>query len=323
MTRSCRSECLVGDQLLDDLRDRVGGGADRAGARRASERAHAAHDDLRPLARQQRHERLLRDDQRVAAHDDLALAGEIERHDRDVLDVDVVPDVELGPVRQRKHAHALARAEAAVQQVPELGPLPLGIPLALGVAQREDALLRPRFLFVAARAAEGRVEVAGLQAVEQRRRLEQRAAALRAEGERLRAGVERLLVGVHDQAGADFRGIPVAEGDHLPELVAGVDVQQRERNRAGIERLLRQAEQDRRVLADRVEHHRPLELGDDLAQDVDALGLERAQVVEARRRHDVGRGRSRPRRLAQAKQRRARGARRSEAERDTDIYGIP
>ena len=36
----------------------------------------------------------------------------------------------------------------------------------------------------------------------------------------------------------------------------------------------------RRVLADRVEHHRPLELGDDLAHDVDALGFERAQVVE-------------------------------------------
>ena len=37
---------------------------------------------------------------------------------------------------------------------------------------------------------------------------------------------------------------------------------------AGVERLLRQAQQDRRVLADRVEHHRPLELGHDLADDV-------------------------------------------------------
>ena len=69
--------------------------------------------------------------QRVAAHDDLALLGEVERHDRNVLDVDVLPDVDLGPVRQRKDADALAGPDAAVQQVPQLGPLVLRIPLAL------------------------------------------------------------------------------------------------------------------------------------------------------------------------------------------------
>ncbi len=99
--------------------------------------------------------------------------------------------------------------------------------------------------------------------------------------ERLRAVGDRLLVGVDDQPRADLRGVPVAELDHLAELVGGVDVQQRERNRPGIERLLRQPQQHRRVLADRVEHHRPLELGDHLAHDVDALGLERAQMVQA------------------------------------------
>ena len=51
----------------------------------------------------------------------------------------------------------------------------------------------------------------------------------------------------------------------------------------GMKRLLRQPQQDRRVLADRIQHHRPLELGDDLAHDVDALGLERAQVVRGDR----------------------------------------
>ena len=35
-------------------------------------------------------------------------AGEVERHDRDVLQVDVLPDVELGPVREREDADALA-----------------------------------------------------------------------------------------------------------------------------------------------------------------------------------------------------------------------
>ena len=57
-------------------------------------------------------------------------------------------------------------------------------------------------------------------------------------------------------------------------------MEQRERNRSGVEGLLRQTQQDRRVLADRIEHHRALEFGDHFAKDVDALGLEGAQVIE-------------------------------------------
>ena len=177
-------------------------------------------------------EPLLGDDQGIAAHDDLTLLGEVERHDRNLLGVDVVPHVDLGPVGEREHADALAGIEAAVQQVPELRALALRVPLALVVAQREDAFLRARPLLVAPRAAERRVEVAGLERVEQRARLEQPAAALRAEHERLCALVDRPLVGVDDQPGADLGRVAVAELDHLAELVGGVDVQQRERNRA-------------------------------------------------------------------------------------------
>ena len=46
------------------------------------------------------------------------------------------------------------------------------------------------------------------------------------------------------------------------------------------ERLLGQAQHHRAVLADRVEHHRVLELGDHLAHDVDALGLELLEMCE-------------------------------------------
>ena len=93
--------------------------------------------------------------------------------------------------------------------------------------------------------------------------------ALRADQKRLRAVGDRFGVGVDDEPRADLGGVAVAELDHLAELVGRVDVQQRERDRAGIKRLLRQPQQDRRVLADRVQHHRPLELGDHLAHDVD------------------------------------------------------
>ena len=45
-----------------------------------------------------------------------------------------------------------------------------------------------------------------------------------------------------------------------------------------VERLQRQVQHHRAVLADRVEHHRLLALGDRLAQDLDALGLEALKV---------------------------------------------
>ena len=138
---------------------RVGLGADGAGAVGAAERAHAAHHHLRLLARQQRHIVLHRN-QRAAAHHHRARLGEVQRHDRDVFLVDVVPDVQLGPVGKREDADALAFIDAAVVEVPEFGTLILGVPLAEGVAEGVDTLLGARFLFVAACAAEGRVEVA-------------------------------------------------------------------------------------------------------------------------------------------------------------------
>ena len=76
----------------------------------------------------------------------------------------------------------------------------------------------------------------------------------------------------------------IAELDHLAELVGGVDVQQRERNRPGIERLLRQPQHapTSPCRSSRASPGRS-NSADHLAHDVDALGLERAQVVEAGR----------------------------------------
>ena len=92
------------------------------------------------------------------------------------------------------------------------------------------------------------------------------------------AGVDRVLHGGHDQALAQLGHAPVAELDDLGEVVPGVDVHEREREARRAERLLGQAQQDDRVLAAAEEQDRPLELGGDLAHDVDGLGLEGLQV---------------------------------------------
>ena len=78
-------------------------------------------------------------------------------------------------------------------------------------------------------------------------------------------------------------GDAVAELDHLAELPRRVDVQQWERQPAGMERLAGQVQHDAAVLADRVQHDRSFELRDDLAHDVDGLGLELLEVGAAQR----------------------------------------
>ena len=247
-------------------------------------------DRIRHMTRSSRspgsigHERLLVDNQRVPADDDVALLREVERNHGNLLDVDVVPHVELGPVRQRKHANALARTDAAVQEVPELRPLTLRDPTVPSrrAAKTRAPLARDRSSSRRAPAERG-LELPGFERVEERLGLEQTATSLCADGKGLRAVGKRLGVGVDDQFRANQSGVVVAELDHLAELVGRVDVEQRKRDATWIERLLRETKQHRGVLADRVQHHRPLELGDDLPDDVDALGFERAQVIQAKR----------------------------------------
>ena len=62
-----------------------------------------------------------------------------------------------------------------------------------------------------------------------------------------------------------------------------------------------QVQHHRAVLADRIEHHRIFGLGDDLAQNLDALGFEALQVSKGhgfwmQRLRDAARVRQQPRR---------------------------
>jgi 3'-phosphoadenosine 5'-phosphosulfate sulfotransferase (PAPS reductase)/FAD synthetase len=102
---------------------------------------------------------------------------------------------------------------------------------------------------------------------------------------------KRLGLGVlvHEYLHADLARHAFAQFVHGAELPRRVHVQQRERQLRGVEGLERQVQHHRAVLADRVEHHRLLALGHDLAHDLDALGLQPFEVGErARVQHGVG-----------------------------------
>src|SRR4029078_13282226 len=127
--------------------------------------------------------------QHAVAREHLALVGEVDRRELEPLDPGVLPAVEVGPVRQRAHAHVLALADAPVVEIPQLRALASRIPQPEVVAEREHALLRARALLVAPRAAERGVEPVLGDRVEQRRGLELVARGLVAYA----AAVDRLL----------------------------------------------------------------------------------------------------------------------------------
>ena len=112
------------------------------------------------------------------------------------------------------------------------GPLVLRLPLAEAVAVREDALLGARLLLVAPGAADQRVEAVLLDRLEQRHASGGRCAIRAgAPGARVPRAIESSRWR-DDQPLAHLGDAAVAELDHLGEVVAGVDVQQRERQAA-------------------------------------------------------------------------------------------
>src|SRR5262245_7310982 len=83
-----------------------------------------------------------RDQRAVAAHDQPILSI-VERDDGDLFLNDVLPDIPLGPIREREYPHSLAFVNRSAVKGPQLRPLPAWVPLAECIAQRKDPLFGP------------------------------------------------------------------------------------------------------------------------------------------------------------------------------------
>src|SRR6478735_2984842 len=235
-----------GGHLEDDVGVRAGRGVDRPGARHVTDGAVAHEPGLDRLVVSGLAHRADGEPHAVPV-EDLALVGVVERRERDVLTLDVAPDVDLGPVADREDADVLAGTVPGVEEVPQLGALVLRVPLTELVAEADDALLGAGLLLVAAAAAEDAVETVVVDGVEQRQRLERVAGAVGALTQS--AVVDVVLHARDDEAQTETLDRLVAVGDHLGEVVAGVDVQHREGDRRRPERLRRQVQHDDGVLA--------------------------------------------------------------------------
>ena len=254
----------------------------RPGQGPAAEGAEPHHPGLDPLALPEGHAVVHLHDEEAAAFDHRARGREVERDDRDPFLVDVAPDVQLGPVRQREYADRLAPGDPGVVEPPELGALAAGVPAMGGGAEREDPLLGARGVLVAPRPAERGVEAEFVERLAERLGLHDVGVEGRAVAERPDPPLHALPVDVNQQLHPVRLGHAVPELVHLRELPGRVDVEQRKRRRRRVERLAREVQQDRGILPDRVEHHRSAKLGHRFAQDVDRLRFEPAKVGQGR-----------------------------------------
>ena len=117
-----------------------------------------------------------------------------------------------------------------------------------------------------------------LDRVQQRHRLQPVARGARAGLLGHAALVDRVLDARDDQLRAHLGDHLVAILDHLGEVVSGVDVHDREGQPARVEGLAGETQQDGRVLAAGEQEDAAAGLGGHLADDVDGLRLECAEV---------------------------------------------
>jgi hypothetical protein len=140
-----------------------------------------------------------------------------------------------------------------------------------------------RDFFVATRAAERRVEGVVIERLFERLRLHDVRVQRRTVAERVDIHLDARGVDVDKEIEPESLGGFVAKRDHLTELPGRIDVQKRKGRLRRKERLDRQVQHHRAVLADGIEHDGPLALGHHLAHDVDALGLETLEMRQSPR----------------------------------------
>jgi len=88
-----------------------------------------------------------------------------------------------------------------------------------------------------------------------------------------------------DELGAELLRRAVAEPTPLGEVVAGVDVEQRQRHLRRAERLLGEAQEADGILAAGKKQRGAFEFARDLAHDVDGFGFEMLEMIEVVGRH--------------------------------------
>ena len=266
--------------FLDDLRQGRRRAFHRPGQRIAAQGAETDRALDRCLAVTQAEAFIIHHQDQAIARHRRSRRGQIQRHDFDAFEVDVLPDVQLGPVAEGEHADGFALGLAGIVEPPQFRPLVPGVPAMTGRTEAEHALFRPAFLLVAPRAAKGRVKTVFIQRLFQALGLPQvgmQAAMVK----RVDALCQGFRVLVDQQIHPGFLRRLVTQLVHGAEFPRGIYVQQGKRRRRRIKGLLRQVQHDRGILAHRIQHDGLFGFRHHLAHDVDAFGFKPLQMGQS------------------------------------------
>ena len=94
----------------------------------------------------------------------------------------------------------------------------------------------------------------------------------------MRSRGNRIFISMHDQPRSNLFTEAIPEFDHLLELVSGVNVKERERQRSRIESFARQMHQHARVFADGIQQDRIPELRNSLPENINRFAFQFAKV---------------------------------------------
>src|SRR5690606_14790052 len=89
----------------------------------------------------------------------------VQGNNGDILQVDVLPDIQLSPVGEWEYANTFALVHATVVDIPQFRPLVFGIPAMVFVTEGVDPFFGSGFFFVPTSATKGSVEAVFVQSL--------------------------------------------------------------------------------------------------------------------------------------------------------------
>ena len=146
------------------------------------------------------------------------------------------------------------------------------------IAEGKEAFLGAGLFFVAASTPDGRIELKLSDGVQQGDALKGVAAAVRIRALLGAADADGVFHTADDQFRTQMLNPLVAVRDRLREVVARIDMQQRERDLARVKRLAGKVADDHRVLACGKQQHRAFKFRSNFAQNEDRFRFQHAKV---------------------------------------------
>src|SRR5450631_342420 len=200
--------------------------------------------------------------------------GEINGRQINFFPAYVIPYIELRPVTDWKYAYVFPFLNLTIIDVPEFGPLPLGIPLSEFIPNRKYSFFGPGFFFVPSCSADAGIKSKFFYRIQQGVGLQRVAACKFTTGFFQRFFPDCVFDLANDEFFSDtfYQAVTIIQG--LLKIVAGIDMYQRKWKFSRAEGFQRQMHQGYRILSTAKQEGRFFKLACYFPQDVNCFALQ-------------------------------------------------